>query len=138
MILLDTDILTLLLQGHDRVQGRLRSADDDIAITIVSWLEVMQGRFDALFKAADARQLVRAQQRLEESTRQLGTLSIVPIDEASAREFAELLKAKKLKRIGRGDLLIASIALARKATLITRNLRDFQLVAGLKSESWAD
>jgi tRNA(fMet)-specific endonuclease VapC len=43
-----------------------------------------------------------------------------------------------LKKIGRGDLLIASIALAQKARLATRNLRDFKQVPGLTAENWAN
>ena len=57
---------------------------------------------------------------------------------ASQAQFEFLLQHKKLKKIGRGDLLIASIALAHRATLVTRNLKDFQLVPGLKVENWAD
>ena len=60
------------------------------------------------------------------------------MDISSAKQFELLLRNKKLKKIGRGDLLIASIALARKATLATRNLRDFQQVPGLKTENWAN
>jgi predicted nucleic acid-binding protein len=41
------------------------------------------------------------------------------------------LANKKLKRIGRGDVSIASIALAEKAMPITRNIRDLSLVPGL-------
>ena len=59
MILLDTDMLTLLLQGHPRVQKRMHSAETDVATTIVTWMEVMQGRFRAIFTAADADQLER-------------------------------------------------------------------------------
>ena len=33
MILLDTDTLTLLFQGHPRVLSRMRSADQDVATT---------------------------------------------------------------------------------------------------------
>jgi tRNA(fMet)-specific endonuclease VapC len=62
----------------------------------------------------------------------------VPITGSVAKQFAALLANKKVKRIGRGDVLIASIALAEKATLITSNLRDFSLVPGLKWENWAD
>lgn len=138
MILLDTDMLTLLLQGDPRVQKRMRSAETDVATTIVTWMEVMQGRFRAIFTAADADQLERASQRLQESASQLSSLPIVPINRAVAKQFAALLANKKLKRIGRGDILIASIALAEKAMLITWNVRDFSLVPGLTWENWAD
>jgi tRNA(fMet)-specific endonuclease VapC len=43
-----------------------------------------------------------------------------------------------LLEIGRADLLIASIALSRQATLVTRNLRHFRLIPGLRVENWAD
>ena len=138
MILLDTDTLTLLLQGHPRVQKRMRSAEADVATTIITWMEVLQGRFQAIFTAADVDQLERASQRLHESVIQLSTLPIVPINHATANQFAALLANKKLKRIGRGDVLIASIALAEKAKLVTRNVRDFSLVPGLTWENWAD
>lgn len=45
---------------------------------------------------------------------------------------------KKLKKIGRADLLIASIALAERALLVTRNLKDFKQIPGLHVENWAD
>ena len=116
----------------------MRSAEPDVATTIVTWMEVMQGRFRAIFTAADADQLERASRRLQESAGQLSSLPIVPINHAVAKQFAALLANKKLKRIGRGDILIASIVLAEKATLITRNILDFSLVPGLTWENWAD
>jgi tRNA(fMet)-specific endonuclease VapC len=138
MILLDTDTLTLLFQGHGRVRARLQSAEQDVATTIITRIEILRGRFDAIFKAANAVQLQRAHQRLVDSEYEFATLPIVPIDEPVARQFEKLLANKKLKIIGRGDLLIASIALAHKARLATRNLRDFRQVPGLKTENWAD
>jgi tRNA(fMet)-specific endonuclease VapC len=138
VILLDTDTLTLLFQGHARVHSRLRSAEEDVATTIITRIEVLQGRFDAIFKAAEAGQLQQAHRRLRDSEEQFATLSILPIDAVAAKQFEQPLRNKKLKKIGRGDLLIASIALAQKATLVTRNLRDFQQVPGLKAENWAD
>ena len=59
-------------------------------------------------------------------------------DAQAAAVFDRLRGHKKLKKIGRADLLIASIALARRATLVTRNLRHFQQVPGLLVENWAD
>jgi len=43
-----------------------------------------------------------------------------------------------LKKVGRADLLIAAIALAHRATLVTRNVRDFQQIPGLILENWTD
>jgi len=45
---------------------------------------------------------------------------------------------KELRKIGRADLLIASIALAKNATLVTRNVGHFKLIPGLKTVNWAD
>jgi tRNA(fMet)-specific endonuclease VapC len=53
-------------------------------------------------------------------------------------QFDRLRQNKRLKKIGRGDLLIACIALAHRATLITRNQRDFRQVPGLQLDNWAD
>jgi tRNA(fMet)-specific endonuclease VapC len=138
MILLDTDMLTLLFQGHARVGSRMRSAQEDVATTIITRIEVLRGRFDAIFKAASANHLQLACQRLETSENQFSTLPILTIDAPVAEQFEKLLRNKKLKKMGRGDLLIASIALAQQATLATRNLRDFRLVPGLKVDNWAD
>jgi tRNA(fMet)-specific endonuclease VapC len=138
MTLMDTDILTLLFQGHVQVLKRMRATEDNVATTVITWIEVLQGRFEAILKAANAQQLQQAQQRLQHSQQQLATLPIVPIDASTGEEFEKLLRNKKLKKIGRGDLLIASIALAQNATLVTRNLRDFQQAPGLKTENRAD
>ena len=47
MILLDTDTLSLLMAGQSRVVERERQAKD-VGITLVSRIEVLRGRFDAL------------------------------------------------------------------------------------------
>jgi tRNA(fMet)-specific endonuclease VapC len=61
----------------------------------------------------------------------------MPIDDSIAIQFEKLLLDRKLKRIGRGDLLIASFALAKKATLASRNLQDFRRIPGLRVVDWA-
>jgi tRNA(fMet)-specific endonuclease VapC len=137
MILLDTDILTLLLAGHEKVRQRAEAAADEIAIPIVTWIEILRGRFDSLTKAADGQQLREAMTRLEQSERDLDKL-VVPIDDRATAEFDKLRQNKKFKKIGRADLLIASIALANQATLVTRNLPHFRPIPGLSLENWAD
>ena len=139
MYLLDTDILTLIHANHARVAEQRRSiAPQEIAISIVTRIEILRGRFDALLKAADSAGVLRAQQFLMRSEELLSSLHIVPFDSVAAQVFDRLLADKALRKIGRADLLIASIALARKATLVTRNLRHFRLVPGLHVVNWAD
>jgi tRNA(fMet)-specific endonuclease VapC len=138
MIILDTDILSLLFADHPRVSDRFRQETDQIASTIITRIEILEGRFASVLKAADAEQLRVAQERLRESEESLATVPILWIDQAAEKEFERLRRLKKLKAIGRGDLLIASIALGHRATLNTRNVRHFSQVPGLRVENWAD
>jgi len=75
---------------------------------------------------------------LTETETDLQKLPILAVDADAALEFDRLRKNKKLKKIGRPDLLSACIALANRATLVTRNLKHFRQVPGLKIENWAD
>jgi tRNA(fMet)-specific endonuclease VapC len=138
MKVFDTDTLTLYSTGHPRIRQRAAQEDDEIAITVITQIEVLLGRFDFILKAADGNQLQRAQLYLVQSERDLAEHVIVPIDSASGAEFDRLRGNKKLKKIGRRDLLIACIALAHRATLVTRNLKHFRQVPGLQVENWAD
>jgi tRNA(fMet)-specific endonuclease VapC len=54
--------------------------------------------------------------------------------ESAAQNFNRLRKAKV--PIGTQDLRIASIAVSLDALLLSANLRDFQLVPGLRVEDW--
>ncbi len=138
MILLDTDILTLYFVGHPRVLAHARSAEETAATTVITRIQVLQGRFDSVMKAADGPQLARAREQLARTEAALAGIAIVPLDAAAEAEFDRLRTNKKLKKIGRADLLIACIALSRRAKLVTRNLRDFRQVPGLQLENWAD
>ena len=113
-------------------------ATESVGTTIITYAEVMRGRYEFLLKAGDEEQLRRAQAGVDSSQALLDDLLTIPVDEAAAREFERLRQDKKLKNIGRADLLIACIVLAHRATLVTRNLRHFRQVPGLKLENWAD
>lgn len=139
MKVLDTDTLTHLLVDHPRVLERLRQEKDVVATTIISRIEILRGRFAVVLTAADGQELQRAQQRLDQTVAKLaGVPLVIPINEAAANEFDRLRENKKLKKIGRADLLIACITLAQRATLVTRNVKDFRQVPGLQIENWMD
>lgn len=137
MVVFDTDVLSLFFLGHARVIQRVRRESTEVATTVISRIEVLQGRFDSVLKAADGAQLVEAHRRLALAESNISTWRVLPIDEAAAMEFDRLRADRKLRKIGRADLLIACIALAHRATLVTRNHRHFGQVPGLTVEDWA-
>ena len=137
--LLDTDTLTHLHMGHRRVNERIRTAGTaQIATTVISRIEMLRGRIDYLLKAADSQQLLHAQQLLARTESALARLPLMPIDPTAAAEFDRLRQVAAVRKIGRADLLIASIALANRATLVTRNRRHFEKVPGLQIVNWVD
>jgi tRNA(fMet)-specific endonuclease VapC len=62
-------------------------------------------------------------------------LNLLRLDPVAADYFQQFRKQKI--RIGSQDLKIASIALSQKATLLTRNYKDFIQVPGLSIEDWS-
>ena len=126
-------------RGNAKVIDRIKLVgEDNVGTTIITAIETLQGRHDFLLKAADGFQLLRAQKLLEESNAVLMDFQILLVDARAADEFDRLRLIKKLKAIGRRDLLIGCITLAHDATLVTRNLKDFRLIPGLKLENWVD
>jgi tRNA(fMet)-specific endonuclease VapC len=139
MHLLDTNILTAMHTGHPKVTKAFSLLDDpEIATTIVNRVELLQGRFDFLLKAEPGEQILRAQLFLRETEALLDGMQIVPFEILAVNQFDQLNQVSSLRKIGRADLLIASIALANRATLVTRNLKDFRRVPGLKLVNWFD
>jgi tRNA(fMet)-specific endonuclease VapC len=139
MKLLDTDMPTHLFEGQQLAVERFGQETEEVATTIISRIQILQGRFSMLLKAADGQHLRRGQRLLDQAVEHLGKIpKVIPIDDAAADEFDRLRRNNKLKKIGRADLLIAAITLANRATLVTRNLKDFRQVPGLRIENWAD
>lgn len=139
MYILDSDTLTHLHAGNANVVTQLRAcADPDVCITIVTKIELLRGRFDYLLKAASGADLLRAQQLLTRTEELLEQLAVLPFDVGSSRHFDQLSLQSRLRKIGRADLLIASIALSQRATLVTRNLRHFTTIPDLSVVNWVD
>jgi tRNA(fMet)-specific endonuclease VapC len=138
MFIMDTDTFSLLGRGHPRIVDRNQREPDKVALTVVTQIEVLQGRFASVIKASTGGLLLRDQEWLEQSERELANIPLLPFDVPAAAVFDRLRLDRKLRKIGRADLLIAAIALAHRATVATRNVRDFQQVPGLRVENWAD
>ncbi len=139
MHILDTDTVVHLHAGNPRVAENLKHLDDpDVGITVITKIELLKGRFDFLLKASDQEQLQRAQRLLHRTEELLSQIPVFSVDERAAGQFEALRKTRRLRKIGRADILIASIALASRAVLVTRNLRHFRQVPGLVLANWVD
>jgi tRNA(fMet)-specific endonuclease VapC len=139
MYLLDTDTLSHLYAGSASVLRNLRETQDpDIRITLITKIETLRGRMDYVLLAETMVKLLEAQQRLLATERFLSQIPVVCFDQASAQQFDQLRQVGKLRKVGRADLLIASIAIASCATLVTRNLRHFRQFPSLTVVNWVD
>jgi predicted nucleic acid-binding protein len=141
MIVLDTDIVTLFAYGNENIQKRIEGLEEgeELAVTIITRMEILGGRYDSIVKAASAAELFTATQRLQAAERMLDDFTLLYPNDASCQHFEAMLKPKKgKKKMRRGDLLIASIAPAHNALLVTRNIKDYKDVPGLRLENWAD
>ncbi len=139
MIVLDTDTVTHFSYGQENVRRRIAAAGDELlAIAIVTRIEILRGRADTLLKAADEEELRRAMDRYSKAEQMLGAFRVLPVDDEAVRHFGRLRKQSSLKKMGRADMLIACIALANDALLVTRNTKDYKALTELRTENWVD
>ena len=137
LMLLDTDSLTLFQHGPSPLEERVIAAiPNGLGVTIISVQEQLVGWQAFLSRTKTDSQLAHAYQNLTNNVRTLSGMHIITFSESAIRRYNTLL-AMKLN-VGRMDLRIAAIALEEDATVITRNLRDFERVPGLRCENWAD
>lgn len=136
MYVLDTDILTLYQLGSPAVCERVaKESPDLLATTIITVEEQLSSWYTLLRRAKDRRELARVYDRFTGNVRFFAQLQVLSFSEPAIRRFEEI-KAMKLG-VRAMDLRIASIALEHDATVVTRNLRDFDRVPGLQTEDWA-
>lgn len=60
---------------------------------------------------------------------------IVPFSVAAMSRHAALVRQRL--NVGSNDLKIAATALENNGTVVTRNMRDFARVTGLRCEDWS-
>jgi tRNA(fMet)-specific endonuclease VapC len=136
LYVLDTDTFSLSERGDPRVTARVRAvAQDELAITVITVEEQLTGWYTFLRRARQPDQVALAYERLARAVQLLGALPILVFTEDAIARYDQL-NALRLN-IGKMDLRIAAIVLENAATLVTRNVRDFQRVPGLVIEDWA-
>lgn len=138
MIVLDTDHFSELIDRRSgrgiELQQRLLACNEAFSITIITVEELMRGWLAYIHRRNDPHQQVAGYQRLQEFYKIVSQWNVLPWTAADADLFTFVKSTKP--RPGTMDVKIAAICLNHKATLLTRNTRDFENVAGLKTEDW--
>lgn len=130
MFLLDTDICSYIIRERPlSVLEKFQKVPvGDLSISVITQAELFYGVARSQSKKVN-RQVV------EDFTSRLVVRSW---DGAAAEQYG-LLRASleaKGKNIGNMDMMIAAHALSLKATVVTNNLRHFNLVPKLKVINW--
>jgi len=130
-LLLDSNILIYFFKNEGAVRSHLAQRKDvDIRLcTPVLW-ELLTGAF----KSQDPRSQIA---RLDAVKNRFDVLPFdLPAAEQAAKVRAHL--ERQGTPIGPVDTMIAGIALSLDLTVVTRNIREFERVPGLRVENWYD
>jgi tRNA(fMet)-specific endonuclease VapC len=125
MYLVDSDWLIDATGGKPAATDFLAQLSaGGLAVSIIAVAEVYEGAFGVSHSAA----MLAAYREF------LSAYAILPLTDAIVERFARL--RAELRRQGRlipdMDLLIAATALEEDLTLVTRNVRHFERIAGLR------
>lgn len=136
LYIFDTDHLSLYGRNHPTIVSRLSKSSVLLTTTVINVEEMLRGR---LAQVAETRKEngtrhINAYQRLIETLTLISEFQILQFD-SRATETYQFLKARRI-RVGTQDLKIASVVIANKGVLLTRNKRDFERIPNLHIEDW--
>jgi tRNA(fMet)-specific endonuclease VapC len=129
MYVLDTNTLLDYFRGRGNVAENLLAVPpSDVALPAIVAYEVWVG-------VLGSRNASRRKTQFEQF---LTTVEVLPFDASVGRRAAEIrhVLEQRGEAIGPLDTLIAATAVAGNATLVTRNVREFARVRGLKLVNW--
>lgn len=127
-MIFDTTFLIDLLKNNPSAKRKAQEMDQSnqvVATTTITLYESWRGLYDAPEK----------QNALNEI---LGELRLLTLTEKSAKKAAEI-EAELIRsgeQIDAVDCMIAAIAMENRETLLTRNVRHFSRIFGLKVETY--
>ena len=127
MILIDTNICIALRDLDAPTWERIRALPEEPAMSMITRIELENGAHAAPGPEK------RRPRLLEE------LLEIVPVEmftHADILAYRNIVQDLGFDRQRTLDRLIAAQAIARDATLVTRNAKDFRRIDGLKLETW--
>lgn len=125
---LDTNIVIAFLSGNQAVADQLKSHLSEVAISSLVLAELLYG----------ARASARMSENIERLNQFLQIVDLVDFDQASAEAYSRIRLSLRQKGLPAGemDMLIAAVALANDAVIVTHNTKHFENIEGLALEDW--
>jgi predicted nucleic acid-binding protein len=125
-MIFDTDIVIWAIRGRAWAKRLLVSADDR-AISLATWMELVEG-------ARDKRELANLRKMLVDLE-----MRVLPLSEAIGGLAAGYLENHALSDgLEAMDALIAATAIRHDSVLATGNTKHFKVIQGLRMESHID
>jgi predicted nucleic acid-binding protein len=127
----DTSFIIDLARQKKEAREKLQHLIDRrliLKLTVVTVFELWGGLYRARNYTKEARIIFEV----------ISGKEILPLDELAARVSGKIdgILSRQGARIGTRDVLIAGIALTANEELVTRNIKHFSRVPGLKLESY--
>jgi tRNA(fMet)-specific endonuclease VapC len=130
LYLLDSNVcIHLLNEKHTEIERNFRlHSPAEIALCSIAKAELIFG----------ARHSQRVEANLQRLKLFFGPLASLPFDDRCAEEYGQIRAylTKQGTLIGPNDLLLAAIARAYDAILVTHNTNEFGRIIGIRMEDW--
>ncbi|MDO8428687.1 MAG: type II toxin-antitoxin system VapC family toxin [Candidatus Diapherotrites archaeon] len=129
MYCLDTNIIIAWLKGDSKIIQKISTLTKaEIGITAITLCELYKGAYLH----------AQASEKVLQINELADNIFLMEFGKNACQLFGKdfLHLQKKGKMTQAMDLIIASIAKAHNATLVTRNLKDFENISELKIEVW--
>jgi len=128
MIHLDTNIVIAYFNGNKMIMENIKSTIDKISISSIVIAELDYG----------AKSSQNAKKNLEKMYRFIDMIQVLNFDLECAKICGTI--KSQLRNIGRptgeSDAMIASVAIAHRAAIVTANKKHFENIEGLKIQEW--
>lgn len=129
MVCAETSFIIALERRENGAIEKMRELEESgetVYITAITVAEIYHGAYTS-------KDRTRA---LKDSEELLNRFAVLNLDYESGRIWGQLATSMKSNTIGDRDLFIASIAIANRQTLITKNKKHFERVTSLDVEEW--
>lgn len=129
MVCAETSFIIALERRENGAIEKMRELEESgetVYITAITVAEIYHGAYTS-------KDRTRA---LKDSEELLNRFVVLNLDYESGRIWGQLVTSMKSNTIGDRDLFIASIAIANRQTLITKNKKHFERVTSLDVEEW--